>query len=104
MSKQAIDEIKEVEAEAEKIRLDAELRAKAMLADAKEQAERLKSTSREQAERALAAELTAMRKKAEELTEKNRLSAQSEAAEILETARDNLPEAVKLIVSEIARL
>ena len=104
MSKEAIRQIKETEAQAEKIRLDAAAKARKMISEAEQQAEELRVNVRDDAQKALATDLTAMRKKSEDLTEKNRSAAKDDAATIAAAAQENMMEAVKLIVREVTEI
>ena len=104
MSKEAIRQIKEIEAQAENIRLDAVARAKKMISEAEQQADELRVNVRDDAQRALASDLTAMRKKSEDLTEKNRTAAKEDASAIAQAAIENMNEAVRLIVREITEI
>ncbi len=101
MSKEAIRQIKETEDMAEQIRLDAVSKARSMIAEAEAQADELRSNVKDDAQKALASDLSAMRKKSEDLTEKNRSAAKDDAQVISRTALENMKEAVSLIISDI---
>ena len=59
MSKEAIRQIKETEAQAEQIRLDAAAQARKMIAEAEAQADELRSNVKDDAQKALASDLSA---------------------------------------------
>ena len=101
MSKEAIRQIKETEDAAEQIRLDAAAQARKMIAEAEAQADELRSNVKDNAQKALASDLSAMRKKSEDLTEKNRSAAKDDAAVLSQTAVENMKEAVALIISDV---
>ena len=101
MSKEAIRQIKETEAQAEQIRLDAAAQARKMIAEAEAQADELRSNVKDDAQKALASDLSAMRKKSEDLTEKNRSAAKDDAQLLSQAAIENMKDAVALIISDV---
>lgn len=104
MSKEAIRQIKETEEKAEQIRADATARARGMIAEAEKQADELRANVKDDAHKALSSDLAAMRKKSEDLTEKNRASAKDDAQALTQTALENMKDAVKLIISEVTEI
>ncbi len=104
MSKEAIRQIKETEEKAEQIRADAAARARSMIAEAEQQADELRANVKDDARKALESDLAAMRKKSEDLTEKNRAAATDDAENITQTALENMKDAVKLIISEVTEI
>ncbi|MBO5280144.1 MAG: hypothetical protein J6B55_02865 [Clostridia bacterium] len=104
MSKEAIRQIKETEEKAEQIRAEAASRARSMIAQAEQQANELRANVKDDAKKALESDLAAMRKKSEDLTEKNRTAAKDDAQTLTQTALENMKEAVKLIISEVTEI
>ena len=104
LSKDAIRKIREAEAEAAEIRARGAERAKEILRAAEEKGARLCAEAEEQAVRENRQKLDLTRQKAEELLEKTREEARTEAAEIRQAGEDRTRDAVRMIVGGLYEL
>lgn len=101
MAKDILIKIREAEAQAQKIREDGALEAKKRLNDAEAAGKRLCEQTELRANAENAEKLKLMRDKAQEMTEKHRSAAISEAKDVISAADHNMREAVRLIVGGV---
>ena len=101
LAKDILIKIREAEAQAQKIREDGALEAKKRLNDAEAAGKRLCEQTDLRANAENAEKLKLMRDKAQEMTEKNRSAAISEAKDVISAADHNMREAVRLIVGGV---
>ena len=98
MSKEIINKIKEVEAEAAQIKNAARDEARARVQKAELEGKKLYETSQRQAQALNAKRLELTREKADELMQSVRDNAQDEAAKMRDDAQFNMREAIRFII------
>lgn len=98
MAKQAIEQIRAAETEAQRIKDAIPVRVKAVLDEAERHRKEICVEAEQTAEAETNAQLGQMRERAERLLERSAAEADSEAEAARKAARQKMPDAVKLIV------
>ncbi len=98
MAKQALEQIRLAEAEAQRITDAISLRVKAITDEAERRRHAYVSSAEQMAESETRAQLGQLRERAEMLVARSRADADAAADTLRDEARKNMPEAVKLIV------
>lgn len=98
MAKQAIEQIRAAEAEAQRITEAIPVRVKAVLDEAERRRKALCTEAEQETEAETGEQLRQLRERAEMLLERSAAEAETEAEAIRKAARQKMPDAVKLIV------
>ncbi len=98
MAKQALEQIRSVEAEAQRITDAIPIRVKAMLDEAERTRASLVSRAEREAEAETDAQLRQLRERADALVARSAAEAEAAADMLREEARRNMSEAVKLVI------
>lgn len=101
MSKEIINKIKEVEAEAAQIKTAAREDARARIQCAETEGKRLYETSQREAQALNAKRIELTREKADELAQSVRRNADEEAQKMREAAQFNMREAIRFIIAGV---
>ncbi len=103
MSREIIDSIRKVEANAKKDKSDAAAEAKERVAKAADAAKNEYEASRLRAESDMADKLAMIAEQSDALLSKSRAEAEAEAAKETEAAMAHMDDAVSLIIGELAK-
>lgn len=101
MSKEIVNKIKEAEAQAQKIKNDAQEEAKARVKAAEEQGKKLCEKAQQNAEKENKEKLSLARTRSEELLAKTQEQAEADVEAKKEAAEFNMREAVRFIISGV---